>query len=71
MWGSATLITVTSSTCITVTVMTVAVIAHRRSALMGASCSGVAEASAAVVVIANPRGTNKQRRWRVSDRARR
>ena len=39
MWGRATLMTVTSSTCITVTVMTVAVMAHRRNVLIGTSTS--------------------------------
>src|SRR5215468_8807555 len=51
MWGRATLITVTSRTCITVTVMTVTVMAQRRRALSGASRSGVWRASAVVVVI--------------------
>ena len=42
MWGSATLMTVTSSTCITVTVMTVAVIAQRRTAPICGSDSAAA-----------------------------
>src|SRR6267142_1117587 len=62
MWGRATLMTVTSSTIITVTVMPVTVIAHRRRALMGASISGVAVVSVVSVVIASPlRGSQRRR----------
>ena len=53
MCGSATLVTVTSSTCMRVTVMTVTVIDHRRSALMGGSSSEAADV--AVVMEASRR----------------
>src|SRR5215471_6863796 len=69
MWGRATLITVTSRTCITVTVMTVTVMAQRRRALRGASKSGVWAASAVAVVISGPLWREGRRRHRMSGRA--
>ena len=37
MWGSATLVMLVSSTCMTVTIITVNVMAHRRAGVRGAS----------------------------------
>src|SRR5437016_10589017 len=41
MWGRATLVTVVSRTWVTVTIITAAVIIHRRAAVRGASGSAV------------------------------
>src|SRR5262245_2835781 len=60
MCGSATLVTVTSSTCMMVTVMTVAVMAHRRSAPTGAS--PLAGASALSTLALNGRHRHPRRR---------